>query len=246
MFIFEEYENIEIIRLKHGKVNALDIEFLSGLIELLESRISKPTPLVFTGQNNIFSAGVDLVRITKEGSSYLEKFVPLISNFFLKLFTYPAPTLAAVNGHAIAGGCILACACDYRVMAEGSGKIGVPELIVGVPFPTAPLEILRHCVSGGNFSDLVYTGRRLKPDEAIQIGLINEVVPTEQLETIALERAKTFSKVPKDAYLINKKMIQQPTIDRIASLSEKFDSQVEKIWLQEETLNAIKTYIVNL
>ena len=62
--------------------------------------------------------------------------------FFQTLLTFPKPAVAAVNGHAIAGGCIIAAACDHRVMADGTGRIGVPELMVGVPFPSLPLEIV--------------------------------------------------------------------------------------------------------
>ena len=84
--------------------------------------------------------------------------------------------VAAVNGHAIAGGCVIARAADARLMAEGAGRIGVPELLVGVPFPAAALEVVRFAVPREKVQSLIYTGRTLSAEEALGAGLVDEVV----------------------------------------------------------------------
>jgi enoyl-CoA hydratase/carnithine racemase len=97
------------------------------------------------------------------------------------LFSLPKPVVAAVNGHAIAGGCVMACAADYRMMAREPGRIGIPELLVGVPFPVVPLEIMRFAAPPQHLQSLIYRGTTLTADEALQHGLVDAVVDPEGL-----------------------------------------------------------------
>ncbi|WP_163451993.1 enoyl-CoA hydratase/isomerase family protein, partial [Escherichia coli] len=83
----------------------------------------------------IFSAGVDLLQISDGGLSYVQKFLPALHRMFDTEFDFPKPVVAAVNGHAIAGGCVLASCADKRIAARDVGRIGVTEVLVGVPFP---------------------------------------------------------------------------------------------------------------
>ena len=101
--------------------------------------------LVITGQGKIFSAGVDLKRLSKEGAAYIRKFLPALDKLYDAVFFHPKPVVAAVNGHAVAGGAVLACCADRRIMARAGGRIGVTELLVGVPFPALAFEIVRFC-----------------------------------------------------------------------------------------------------
>ena len=104
--------------------------------------------------------------------------------------TFPKPMVAAINGHAIAGGCILAAACDHRIMVEGNGRIGIPELAVGVPFPALPLQIMSARLADGALRDLVFTGRTVQIDEAMALGLIDEKCPAGMLLDRAQEVAR--------------------------------------------------------
>src|SRR5439155_1274578 len=99
--------------------------------------------LVLVGTGSAFSAGVDLFRILDGGDDYVARFIPALSGAFDDLFAYRRPVVAAVNGHAIAGGCVIAACADYRLMAEGRGRIGVPEQLVGVAFPAIALAAPR-------------------------------------------------------------------------------------------------------
>src|SRR4051794_16388117 len=126
---------ITTIRLEHGKGNILDLELCREIEERLREA-SDASAVILTGSGSIFSAGVDLFRLTNEGVPYVEQFVPALDSMLRTLFLFPRPVVAAINGHAIAGGCILAAASDVRLMASGDGRIGVPELVVGVPMPS--------------------------------------------------------------------------------------------------------------
>src|SRR5579863_109661 len=113
---------VAVVHMRHGKANALDLEFCNGLVERLEElRLSSAGSVVLTGQGHIFSAGVDLLRVLNDGPAYLERFLPALTKLFETLFCFPKPVVAAINGHAIAGGCVLACAADHRIMAMESG-----------------------------------------------------------------------------------------------------------------------------
>ena len=134
-----QHEGILTLRLVHGKVSAIDVELLDALLRELDGVADDVRALILTGTGSIFSAGVDLFRLTQGGADYVRRFLPLLSRFLRTLFTFPRPVVAAVNGHAIAGGCVMVLACDARLMAKGAGTIGLPELLVGVTSPAAVL-----------------------------------------------------------------------------------------------------------
>src|SRR6188474_2030037 len=147
--------DIAILTMMHGKANAFDLEFSDALVAACEEfATSDAKALVITARGAIFSAGVDLLRVTSGGANYLDAFLPAVSRAFETVFACPKPVVAAINGHAFAGGCILAWAADRRLMARGSGRIGVPEVLVGVPFPTVPIEIMRQHVPPPHLSAL--------------------------------------------------------------------------------------------
>src|SRR5256885_379670 len=153
-------DGILTLRLAHGRASAMDVELLEALLRELDSA-ADARAVVLTGTGAIFSAGVDLFRMTEGGPEYVRRFFPLLGEFLLRLFALPVPVVVAANGHAIAGGCLMVMAADYRLMAEGGGKIGVPELLVGVPFPAVALELVRYAVPADRIQSLVYTGRNL-------------------------------------------------------------------------------------
>ncbi|MGR6917633.1 enoyl-CoA hydratase/isomerase family protein [[Actinomadura] parvosata] len=136
-----DHAGVAVLALAHGPVNALDLELLTAVPEVLAT-VAGARAVVLTGRGRAFSAGVDLKRIVEGGPEYVERFLPALSAAALALFEHPRPVVAAVNGHALAGGCVLAAACDARLMSGGT--IGLTELAAGVPFPTVPLEIMRH------------------------------------------------------------------------------------------------------
>jgi hypothetical protein len=105
----------------------MDIELGEALIAELEAAADPSVrAVVVTGTGSSFSAGVDLFRVIKDGPTYGQRFLPLLDAMLRHALTFPKPMVTAVNGHAIAGGCILAATCDRRIMADGTGRIGIP------------------------------------------------------------------------------------------------------------------------
>jgi len=239
----EDAGPIAVLRMAHGKVSALDADFCEALVRELASIAAGPSAaLVLTGTGSSFSAGVDLFKVLDGGAEYLARFLPALEALLQTLLTIPKPVVAAVNGHAIAGGCIMTAACDHRVMSAGQGRIGIPELVVGVPFPSLPFEIVAARVQPSAFRRLVMTGRNVRPEEAQEIGLIDEVIEPEALIARACEVAEQFTRIPANAFALTKRTITDRILDRVRAASS-LDVEVAAAWASPEVHARIRTYL---
>jgi enoyl-CoA hydratase len=238
-----QHEGILTLRLAHGKASALDIELLEALLHELDGVASEVRALILTGTGSIFSAGVDLFRLTQGGADYVRRFLPLLSRFVRALFSFPRPVVAAANGHAIAGGCVIVLACDARLMAEGGGRIGLPELSVGVPFPAAALEVVRFAVPRDKVQSLLYTGRTLPPRDALAAGLVDEVVAPGELLTRAEEVARQLALIPTQTYRLTKQALRAEALARIDGAGEAQEGAALEVWSAAETHAHIREYL---
>jgi enoyl-CoA hydratase len=242
----EDRDGVLTLRLAHGKASALDLELCEALEhEVVAAAESGARALVLTGTGGIFSAGVDLFRLLGEGPEYVERFLPTMKRAFRALFECPLPVVAATNGHAIAGGCILVQACDYRLMARGGGRIGVPELLVGVAFPALALEVVRFAVPADRVQEIVYTGGTWTADEARERGLVDETVEPDALETRASEVAAQLAAVPAGAFRVTKRHLRRDTLERADRLAATNDAEAAAIWADPATHEHIRAYLAN-
>ena len=244
MIARDDRDGIRILRLAHGKVSAMDVELGEALIKEMADAASDAsvTAVILTGSGSSFSAGVDLFRLLKDGQDYARRFLPVLDDFLRAALTLPKPMIAAVNGHAIAGGCILAAACDHRIMTEGNGRIGIPELAVGVPFPALPLQIMAARVADGPLRDLVFTGRTVLVDEAKTMGLIDEKCPSGMLMDRALEVAQRMAAIPAGAFALTKEAFYTPILLRTQQLADT-NARVVDAWMQPHTYETIRKYL---
>jgi len=239
----KDADGIRVLKLAHGKVSAIDIELGEAVAAELKAAMEPSVKAVIvTGSGSSFSAGVDLFRLIKDGPDYGRRFLPVLDELLRATLTFPKPIVAAVNGHAIAGGCILAAACDHRIMTEGAGRIGIPELAVGVPFPALPLQIMAARVSDGHLRDLVYTGRTVQVDEAKAVGLIDEKCPAGMLIDRATEVAQRLASIPAGAFALTKEAFYAPILERTRQLAD-LNARVVDAWLQQHTYDTIRTYL---
>jgi enoyl-CoA hydratase len=236
---------IAVLTMRHGKANTLDIEFCEGLAVRFETILmSDARAVVVIGQGRIFSAGVDLVRLTAEGADYVRRFLPALHRLYDSVFNFPRPVVAAVNGHAVAGGCVLACCADRRVMGREGGRIGITELLVGVPFPALAFEIMRAAVPNRFFPDTVLSGATFPPEVALERGLIDELVEPADVLPRALAAAQTLAALAPEAFAVTKRQLRQPIAERSARDDyARIEAEVTEIWTRDETLAYIRSYV---
>ncbi|MFA5890908.1 MAG: enoyl-CoA hydratase/isomerase family protein [Actinomycetota bacterium] len=244
MLDVERRDNIAVLRMDHAKVNALDAEFLRSLTaKLAEIEGSDAEALVLTGNHRAFSAGANLPLILEGGAEYVRDNVPVLGEAFGALFSFPRPVVAAVNGHAIAGGCVLVCACDYKVMTDGDALVGIPELRVGVPFPTSALEIMRFAVGSQFVQQLVYLGEVYGPQEGMRRGLVDEVVAEGDVLARALEVAAHLASIPAETFALTKRALRYPVLSRIERDAPRFDPDVVRLWASDEVLASMQSFV---
>lgn len=243
MIHLEDRGQVALLRLDHGKVSAIDSELLTLMMDRLEAVAASPArALVLTGTGASFSAGVDLWRVLEGGRAYLLEFLPAFRRAVARLFSFDRPVVAAVNGHAIAGGCLFALCCDYRVMARGDGRIGVPLLRVGVPFPGISIEILRF-VAGPQAHQLAYFGDTYPPEQAHQLGLVDELADPEVLLDRALEVAGQLAAIPARTFQLTKRQLRQPVLGRIGQQERENEDAVTELWNDPEIHAFIRAYM---
>ena len=244
MIIREDRDRIAVLRMEHGKVNAIDIDLLTELREEIAGlRDSGADAVVITGTGRNFSAGLDLLRLLEGGDDFLRQLLPALHAALLELYTFPRPTVAAVNGHAIAGGFVLACACDCRVVAEGAARLGITELSVGVPFPAAPLEMVRSVLGEHRCRDLMYSGRLISTEESHALGFADELVEPDGLLDRATEIATKWGASPVGAFELTKRQLQAPVVERLETRGPGIDAEVAKVWADPRTHATIRAFI---
>jgi enoyl-CoA hydratase len=233
---------VAVLRLAHGRANALDLELLAALERALDATAGAAA-VVLTGTGGIFSAGVDLKRLLAGGEGYLERFLPALSRMFEQVCFLPRPVVAAVNGHAIAGGCVLACGADYRVLARGPGRMGVTELRVGLPFPAVALELMRLVVPPSRLQEVIYLGATYPPEEARERGLADELVEAERLLPRALEVARALAAIPAESFALTKRQLRQGLRDAVGAHGAAIDARVGPVWASAPARAALRAYV---
>ncbi|BBX75776.1 enoyl-CoA hydratase/isomerase family protein [Mycobacterium shinjukuense] len=234
--------SVRALSLSAGRVNALDVELLDELTGALRELAGWGGPLVVTGAGRVFCAGVDLKRVLAGGADYTTRLIAALSDAFQAMFSYPGPTVAAINGAAIAGGCVLACACDRRLISPDA-QIGASEVRVGVPFPVAALEVMRYAC-GDRAEEVLLGGRNYRGAEAIGSGLAHGVVAEGLLET-AVAQASELGDIPAEAYRHTKARLRGPTLARIRE-SGDIDREVCQLWGADQTRQLIADHLQRL
>jgi enoyl-CoA hydratase len=232
----ELVDGVTVVRIDHPPVNAFDQALVDDAVATVRAIEG---PIVLTGAGKCFSAGVDLRAIIGGPPEDTDRFLAAVSDAFLAVFDHPAPVVAAINGHAIAGGCVIAMAADVRLMS--AGLIGLSEVAVGVPFPVAALEICRYAM-GPSVTRAVLQADNIDVQTAAERGWIDEVAAPEDLLSRAVEVARALGQHPAIAYAAMKEQLHRHAREAIDSGAE-LDATVRAIWKSDETRARISAFL---
>ena len=195
----EEHETIAVLRLSNGVTNAISTELVDELSSTLGTIRKESRGLVLAGGDKFFSIGLDLPQLLQLSRKEMDQFWQRFDQVLLDLYTLPIYTAAAINGHAVAGGTILAMTAACRFIGDSRNLMGLNEVNIGVPVPYLADLLLRQLVDARAADEIVFGGELIIPEEARAIGLVTDVIPEASLEAHAIETVQAMSVKPRHA-----------------------------------------------
>jgi enoyl-CoA hydratase/carnithine racemase len=234
--------DIALLELNRGKVNALDEPTVIELANIFQNLANNPAAraVILTGHGKFFSFGWDVPALYGYPRNDFARFLNTFCRLCRDMFLFPKPLVAAINGHATAGGYILALACDYRIMAETAAKISLNEVTFGSAIPASTVEMLKYA-AGDHVAEIVLlTGRMFSPGESLQLDLIDRLVPESDLLESARQKATELSAHIGPSYVALKRLIKTPTVDTWLSREETTNRDFIDLWYSPSTREMLK------
>ena len=227
----------ELVISSPAKKNALSTAVLESLARDL--RDSGNEPLLLRGEGQVFSAGLDLTEVQSLDSARARRMLAALEGLVQALFEHPAPTVALVNGHAIAGGCILALCCDARVAtSDPAARIGLNEVALGVEFPPRVVALVRYRLSPAAAERTVLGAQLLDPVRAREAGLVDELA--DDAAVVARARLETLARLPRPAYAAAKAALHRSALAVTDEELQRFEAESLPRWASEETRSAVR------
>jgi enoyl-CoA hydratase/carnithine racemase len=243
MIQVKQEQNIILAKLDRGITNAINLELINTLNDLIKKvkQNSEINGLVLSSVNEkFFSIGFDIPELFKLEKKDFSIFYKAFNRLCIELYTLPKPLIAALCGHAVAGGCIIALCCDYRYIASGRTKMGLNEIKLGVPIPYPVDCILRQVVGFRSAREITDSGDFYEADTLLRMGMVDEVLPQGKVQTQAIDRVALLGRHPQDAFAMIKKSRTESIVAQIQSkLEEKEEAFLEK-WYAQETRMRLK------
>ncbi len=240
---------LAVLRLDKARGNAIDetlVEELRAACRELEADDGVRGVLLASAHPKLFCPGLDLVSLIEFDRPRLQRFMTAFGEMVSALYGLRRPVVAAVSGHAVAGGCILAMTADWRVLRRGGVTIGLNEVKVGVPLPLSVSALLRATVSPGALSRVALLGRNFADEEALAAGLADELADEAKFEAACLARLQEFAE--KDTYslavtktYLRADALRQMKAENPAAVAEWLDG-----WFSPATQARIRATVASL
>jgi enoyl-CoA hydratase len=226
---------VRTLTLDRPPANAEDEQLLTDLGEAVDQarEDDRVRAVVLTGAGKFFCGGFDLFSERRDPSS-----VSVLGDVFrdthVKLVSLPKPTIAMVNGHAIAGGLVLVLACDYRLGLDGDWKLGLNEVAIGASYPRVALEIVRLRLPHARAAELLLGAALYPASQALRLGVVDELLPSGKLRDTVLRRAARMGSFPREAYADTKELLVADVLRAVAEPAEE-TARRSAIWQAEES-----------
>ncbi|UCE35887.1 MAG: enoyl-CoA hydratase/isomerase family protein [Thermoplasmata archaeon] len=246
MINVEHHEKVAILRLNNGVTNPLNLEFLEEISKNLKKLKQDPSvrSVVVTSANDkFFSIGFDIPKLYDLSREEVSIFYQAYNRVCMDLYTFPKPTIAAITGHAIAGGCILTLCCDLRFIAEGKKLMGLNEIKLGVPVPYPGDRILTQLVGTRYASDIMNSGEFYSTSEQLRMGMVDFVLPLKQVVPESIDRIRIMGAMPNEGFRMIKRNRVEPVEEQVfANLAEK-EQYFLGCWFSDEARKRLKEAI---
>ena len=229
-------EGVRVLRLNRPPASALNTPFLLSIAQRLNelAHMNDLRALVLTGSGKVLSAGLDLKEAVEFSLTEQTAVCDALNRAYGALYGFPKPVIAAVNGHAIAGGLFFVLAADYRIAAHGS-RFGLTEVRVGVRFPVSALEIAREELSPTLRRRLLLSGRNVEADEALDHKMLDEVQAQDAVMSRAVSVARDYATIPPIAYRDVKRQLREPALAKIRDAIDNGNDETLDGWFTEES-----------
>jgi enoyl-CoA hydratase/carnithine racemase len=239
-----EYMNcVALVRLNRSITNALNLELINQLANIfrkLKQDNNVNGVVVSSTNDKFFSIGFDIPQLFGLPRGDFKIFYGSFNRLCLDLYTFPKPTIAAITGHAVAGGCIIALCCDYRFIAEGKKTMGLNEIKLGVPIPY-PADLILQQIAGYRYArEIVDTGEFYLPETLQKMGLVDAILPLDQVQTNAIEKVQQLGTSSQKTYAEIKRNRVELTETRILSKLEEKEEIFLDIWYSDEARKRLK------
>jgi len=228
---------IAVLMLRRGKVNALNGAMVDQIRQSLKALEGDPETrsIIITGVGKFFSFGFDIPKFLSFTKDQFAEYLTNFADLYTYLFLYPKPVVAALNGHTIAGGCMLALACDSRVMVAGKAKISLNEIAFGSTVFAGSTEMLRFCVGSANASKVLYSGAMYPAEEAMSFGLVDEVATEFDLMDVAFNMAAALASKHPPAFASIKSLLRRSIAEEMIRRERASIMELVDIWYSENT-----------
>jgi enoyl-CoA hydratase len=241
----ERVDDIAILRMNAGKANAMDRAFLERLGALLD-QCRDAGAVIITGYERFFSAGLSLPGLVDLDRPAMTEFIDLFSRTMARVYTLRMPVIAAINGHALAGGCVLALQTDRRIIVDDGIKLGLNEVQLGIGLPALVIETLRAEVPPTSLGPLAREGRVVMPHEALSLDLVHALAQTDDLESRALDSARSLMRLPATAYAQVKTALRAPVMRAIEATRAEVDAAWIDTWFSPDAQTRLREAVARL
>jgi enoyl-CoA hydratase/carnithine racemase len=242
-----EYDGaVAVVNLNQGVTNALSPELVRELADVIagvgdDSDVQGM--VLASSSTRFFSIGFDIPAMFEFSREEFSRFFRGFTHTCLALFTLPKPTVAAITGHAIAGGCILALCCDYRFAAKGRRLMGLNEIKLGLPVPYAADCMLRSIVGGRNAREIMEGGEFYRSEQSLRLGMVDRIFPREQVMVESIEKARLLGAMPGDAFALIKRNRVEMVVTQVLERIEEDEQVFLDRWFAKEARQLLKEAI---
>jgi len=243
MISVESHGKVVSAKLNHGITNAINPKVVMEL-ETILNQIKNDTDIngfvLGSSNDKFFSIGYDIPELFEMNRNDFKEFYRLFNRFCLDLLTLPKPTVAAITGHAIAGGCILALCCDYRFIAKGHKLMGLNEVKLGLPVPYLPDRLLHALVGVCKARDMMESGELYSSEKALEMGIVDKVLPIEEVTKAAIEKANTLGSLPRIGYEMIKQNRVEVIKDQVMVRQDQKEAYFIESWYTDEARKCLE------